>query len=143
LGTIVRIFPAWGTNDFRTHHVTGDLRLAADWDFASTLELSLNPNVGVGFYEDDRGNVFAAALFAVTLNYQPTKKLNPFIDFGLVAPEEKGGNSALIGDAGVAYIIGRNIEVDASVGNGAHGHTPPRPFLAFGLSFRSHGVHHR
>src|SRR6185295_18770407 len=83
LGVIVRVFPAWGTSDFHTHHVTGDLRLAADWAFAPQLKLSLNPNVGVGLYEDSHGNTFATGLFALTLNYLPSKRLNPFIDVGV------------------------------------------------------------
>ena len=143
LGAIFRVFPSWGTSEFRTHHVTGDLRLAADWDFAPRLKLSLNPNVGVGVYEDDKGNAFAAELFAVTLNYLPSRKLNPFIDLGLQAPEEKGGKSAVIVDGGIAYIAGRNIQLDASVGAGVHGHTPPHPFMSLGISFRSNGQRHK
>jgi hypothetical protein len=76
------------------------------------------------------------------LNYLPSKRLNPFIDFGLQAPEEKKGNSSVIVDAGVAYIIGRNLQLDASVGAGAHGNTPPHPFVSFGVSFRSNFVRH-
>jgi hypothetical protein len=140
LGTLLRIFPAWGTDDFRTHHVTGDLRLAADWDFAPRMHLSLNPNAGVGVYEDDQGEVFAAGLFAVTLSYLPSPRVNPFIDLGLQAPEAKGGRSALIVDAGVACILGRNLQLDASAGTGTHGRTPPHPFVSFGVSFRSKGL---
>lgn len=137
LGTIVRVFPAWGTGDFRSHHVAADARLAADWDFAPRLKLSLNPNVGVGRYEDGRGNTFVASLFAVTLNYAPTKKLNPFVDLGLQSPEEKAGESSVVIDTGVAYIIGHNLQLDASIGAGAHGQTPPHPFVSVGMSFRS------
>jgi hypothetical protein len=137
LGTIVRVFPAWGSGDFRPHHVTGDVRLAVDWDFVQRLKLSLNPNVGVGRYEDDQGRIFTAGLLAVTLNYLPTKKLNPFIDVGLQTPEKSNGRSSLILDTGVAYIIGRNLQLDASVGSGAHGDTTPHPFIGFGISFRS------
>lgn len=140
LGVIARVFPAWGSSDFQTHHVTGDLRLAADWDFAQ--KLSLNPNVGVGVYEDD-GKLFTAGLFAVTLGYQPTKKLNPFIDIGVQVPEEKGGKSAVIADAGVAYIVGQNVQLDVSAGTGAHGNTPPHPFISFGVSFRANSFGHR
>jgi hypothetical protein len=134
MGAIVRVFPAWGTSDFPTRHVTGDLRLVADWDFAP--KLSLNPNVGVGVYEDGQGKVFAAGLFALTLNYLPSKKLNLFIDFGLQAPEEKKGDVSVIVDAGVAYIVGHNVQLDASVGTGVNGQTPPHPFISFGVSFR-------
>jgi hypothetical protein len=137
LGTIVRVFPASGTGDFHTQHATGDVRLAADWDFAPRLKLSLNPNVGVGRYEDGQGKTFAAALFAVTLNYLPTKKLNPFVDMGVQSPEESDGESSVTFDTGLAYIVGHNIQLDASIGTGTHGHTPPHPFVGFGVSFRS------
>ena len=141
IGAIVRVFPAWGTSDFRTQHVTGDLRLAADWDIAP--KLSLNPNVGVGVYEDGQGKAFAAGLFALTLNYLPRKNLNPFIDFGLEAPEEKKGKASVIVDAEVAYIVGRNVQLDVSVGTRVHGQTPPHPFVSFGVSLRSNATRRR
>ena len=136
LGTIVRVFPTWGSNEFRTQHATGDIRLAADWNFAPRLKLSLNPNVGIARYEDDEGKLFTAGLFATTLNYLPTKKLNPFVDIGIQAPETSDGQTAAILDSGIAYVIGQNLQLDASVGTRVHGETGPRPFLAFGISWR-------
>ena len=141
LGTIVRVFPAWGSKEFRLQHVTWDVRLAADWNLAPSLKLSVNPNIGVGRYEDDKGRLFTAGLFAITLNYLPNKKLNPFIDLGVQSPEANNGKAAAILDGGVAYIIGRNIQIDASIGTGAHGETPPQPFLGFGISWRLKPFH--
>jgi len=135
LGTIVRVFPASGSGDFHSNHVVADFRLAADWDFAP--KFSLNPNLGVVRGEDDQGKTFPALLSAVTLSYAPTRKFSPFIDIGLQAPEVKKGETALIFDAGLAYIVGHNVQLDASVGNGVHGTTPPRPFLSAGFSIRS------
>lgn len=135
VGAIIRVFPASGTNGFQTDHVTGDLRLVADWDFAP--HFSLNPNIGIGQYEDDRGKTFTATLFALTLNYLPSKHLNPFVDMGVQRPEESDGKSSVIFDTGVAYIIGRNVQLDVSAGTGAHGNTPPHPFIEFGVSFRT------
>lgn len=134
VGAILRVFPPSGTGNFRTAHTTGDLRLVADWDFAS--EWSLNPNIGAAFGEDNAGRVYRAGLFAITLNYNPSKILNLFIDTGMQSPEQKFGKTSIIFDAGVAYIIGRNIQVDLSVGSGATGVTPPRPFVAAGISKR-------
>jgi outer membrane putative beta-barrel porin/alpha-amylase len=139
LGTIVRVFPTWGSKEFRTQHATGDIRLAADWKFAPCL--SLNPNVGIARYEDDEGKLFTTGLFAVTLNYNPTKHLNPFIDVGIQAPETRGGQTSVILDGGIAYIIGQNLQLDASFGTRVHGETGPRPFLAFGISWRWKPVH--
>ena len=137
LGTIVRVFPTWGSGDFHPQHTTGDIRLAADWNFAPRLKLSLNPNVGVARYEDDQGRLFTAGLFAVTLNYLPTKRLNPFVDIGVQSPELSEGLSSAIVDGGLAYAIERNIELDASVGTRVHGITGPQPFMSFGISWRT------
>jgi len=141
LGTIVRVFPAWGTKEFRTQHTTGDIRLAADWNFAPRFKLSLNPNIGMARYEDDSGNLFTAGLFAMTLNYSPTKKLNPFIDVGVQSPEATAGQSSAILDGGLAYTIGRNLAVDATIATRVHGTTAPHPFVEFGISWRSKLFH--
>ncbi|HZP82813.1 MAG TPA: hypothetical protein VFB21_14330, partial [Chthonomonadaceae bacterium] len=83
------------------------------------------------------GRAFWTGLLAVTLNaYNRAKTINPFLDFGLQAPEETDGKSALILDAGVAFLVGRNVQLDLSAGTGIEGRTPPHPFLAGGVSVR-------
>jgi Putative MetA-pathway of phenol degradation len=139
LGTIGRVFPKWGSKEFRPQHTTGDIRLAADWDFAP--KLSVNPNIGVGRYEDDQGQSFTAGLFAVTLNYLPKKRLNPFIDVGVQTPEVKHGPAGTILDGGMALIIRQNLQIDAEVGTRVHGDTGPHPFLSFGISWRARTGH--
>ncbi|HEV2607497.1 MAG TPA: transporter, partial [Xanthomonadaceae bacterium] len=114
VGAILRIFPASGSGSFRTTHVTGDFRLVADWDIAS--QWSLNPNVGVGVYEGDANRVYTAGLFAMTLNYNPSKTLNFFVDTGVQSPETNHGKTSVIFDAGVAYLITRDIQLDFSAG---------------------------
>ena len=133
LGTIARVFPASGSGDFKTHHVTEDVRLVADWDFAP--KLSLNPNVGVGRYESPEGSPFDAALIAVTLNFQPTDRLNPFVDVGYQGTAGKSAAFVIV-DGGVAWIVRPDVQLDLSVGNGVRGDTP-RPFVAVGLSVRA------
>jgi hypothetical protein len=105
-----------------------------DWNFVD--KWSLNPNVGVAVYEDDTKRSYAAGLFAATLNYNPSKILNFFVDTGLQYAEEKNGRASLIFDVGAAYIIGHDIQIDLSVGTGAAGTKPPHPFLAAGFSKR-------
>lgn len=134
LGMIARVFPSSGSSDFHTNRYTADARLAADWDFAP--KLSLNPNVGVARYEDAQWHVFTAVLGALTLNYLPTERLNPFVDMGIQTPEESGGTTSIIVDTGIAYIVGQDAQLDVSIGRGVHGTTPPRPFVAVGFSIR-------
>lgn len=134
LGAIVRVFPASGSGNFRSRHTTGDFRLAADWDI--NAQWSLNPNVGIAVYEDDENRLFTAGLLALTLSYNPSKTLNFFIDGGLQTPERKNGKSSIIFDAGVAYLLNHDVQLDFSVGAGAAGATPPHNFFSLGISKR-------
>ena len=135
MGVIARFFPASGTDDLRTDHNTGDVRLAADWPVGSRF--SLNPNVGVALSEDD-GRTFTAALFALTLNYVNARKiLNPFLDAGFATPEgAAAAGGALILDAGIAYLPTPNLQLDVSAGTGTRGQTPPDLFWSAGVSLR-------
>ena len=134
LAVIARVFPPSGSSEFKTAHTTGDFRLVADWDF--TEHWSLNPNFGVGEYEDDAGRAYTAGIFATTLNYNPSKVLNFFVDTGIQTPEAKGGRTSAIVDVGAAYIIGHDVQVDFSLGTRAAGITAPRPFISAGISKR-------
>ena len=87
VGAIVRVFPPSGSGDFRSTRTTGDFRLAADWNFAE--KWSLNPNVGVGVYQDSANQTYTAGLFAATLNFNPSKVVNFFVDTGVQTPEER------------------------------------------------------
>ena len=134
LGLIARIAPPSGSKTLQTRHTTGDVRLAADWELNE--QWSLNPNIGLAIDEDDEGQRFSARLFAVTLAYKPVRKLELFVDMGAQKPEAKGAGSAVIYDAGVAYLVSRDMQVDVSVGARGTGTTPPRTFVAAGLSLR-------
>jgi hypothetical protein len=128
------VFPPSGSGELRTSRVTGDFRLTADWSFAD--KWSLNPNLGVAVYQDDAKRSYVAGLFATTLNFNPSKVVNLFIDAGVQYPEEKNGRASVIFDVGGAYIIGHDIQLDLSVGAGAAGTKPPHPFAAAGFSKR-------
>lgn len=134
VGAIVRVFPPSGSGDFRNTRATGDFRMAADWNFAD--KWSLNPNVGVGVYQDELRRTYTAGLFAATLNFNPSKVVNFLVDTGVQTPEEKNGKTSMIVDTGGAFIIGHDIQLDLSVGTGVAGSTPPHPFVAAGFSKR-------
>jgi hypothetical protein len=141
LGTILRVFPASGSGRLHTNEPTGDLRVVADWDI--TDQLSVNPNEGIAFYEDENGETFFASLSALTLNFfNEAGTLNPFVDFGLQRPEASNVGSSVILDAGIAYIRGRNVQIDGSVGMGPHGRTPPHLFFSVGFSKRFRASKH-
>jgi Putative MetA-pathway of phenol degradation len=132
VGLIARVFVPSGSGEFRSTTATADLRLAADLDLNE--HWSVNPNAGIRF-DDDNGR-FTAALAALTVQYNVSPRLNGFVDGGMQTPERRGGTSSLLVDAGVAWIVGRSTQLDASIGWGAHGETPPRVFWSAGLSRR-------
>jgi len=132
-GVIARAFPAWGSGDFRASRVTGDLRLAMDFELPKAL--SLNPNVGVASYETEDGRFFTG-LMALTLSYEPTPKVEWFVDTGVQAPEDEQGPTSVIVDGGAAIFLGRNAQLDISAGTGLHGRTPPHPFVSVGFALR-------
>jgi hypothetical protein len=133
LGVIARVFPAWGSGGFASDGVTGDVRLTADWGFAPRL--SLNPNVGVGWYEDD-DFTYSTGLFALTLSYAPRPNVSLFIDAGGQTTEGPDGLSTATVDAGVAYIPGENWQVDISAGKRVFGETSAQGFVSIGFAYR-------
>lgn len=134
LAAIARITPPSGSNRLKTRRTTADLRVAADWQLSR--QWSLNPNIGWAIDEDDEGRRFNAALFAVTLAYKPVPALELFVDTGAQKPEARGAGSAVVYDAGIAYLVSRDIQIDLSAGVRGAGSTPPRSFVATGLSIR-------
>jgi hypothetical protein len=134
LGAIVRVSPPSGSDALRTRHTTGDVRLAADWELSDRW--SLNPNLGLAIDEDDAGQRFSARSIAATLAYRPVRRLELFGDFAAQSPEEKGGRTGAVCDAGAAYLVSPDVQVDASIGRRCAGSTAARGFLAVGLSVR-------
>ena len=133
LGVIGRVYPAWGSGQFKTQHVTGDVRVAADWAFADRL--SLNPNLGVGWYEGDE-QTYTTALFALTVTYSPRPNVAWFIDTGGQSTETNRGVASMIVAAGVAYIPRPNWQLDISAGKRALGRLSAQAFVSVGIAYR-------
>jgi hypothetical protein len=131
---ILRYFPRSGSGPFKSSHATGDLRLAADWELSP--QWSLNPNVGVGWYEDDAQRRYTSALVATTLGYDASSKLNLFVDTGMHYPESRNGGLGALVDVGAAYRVDRDLQLDLSVGARVAGSTFPRRFVSLGFSRR-------
>lgn len=134
IGVIARLFPASGSGGFGTGHATGDVRLAMDWDLGHGV--SLNPNLGVARYEDGQGRLFTAVLFAMTVGYSPSPRLNLFIDTAEQFPEARGGRASAVVDGGAAWMLDKDIQLDVSIGTGFSGLAAPHPFFGAGISKR-------
>jgi hypothetical protein len=123
LGVIARVFPPSGSGIFKSHDTAADVRLSVDKDLSE--QWSVEANLGVA-----RADHQSHALAAATLQYNVTPKMNVFVDGGA-----QSSPSSLILDAGAAWIIGKDLQLDVSVGFGAHGEAPDR-FVAAGIARR-------
>ncbi len=135
VGVLGRVFPPSGSSSFRTHHWTGDLTLLLDWSLSD--DWSLNPNLGVGFLEDDQGRAFTAAQAALTLGYTIDDAWGLFADTGLQDRETaRGGPVVVLVDGGVTYVPIPDLQLDLSAGTGGSGRQTPDFFVSGGVSFR-------
>lgn len=133
LGVIAGISLPSGTGAQRSHTTNGDVVLTADINIGE--KWSLNPNIG-GVSQDDGEGRFTAGIAALTVQYNVSDRTNVFVDGAAQTPERRRGGSSLIGDAGAAWIVGRDTQFDVSIGWGAHGTTPPSVFIGAGVSRR-------
>jgi len=133
LGVIARVFVPSGSGAQRSHTTNGDVRLAADIDLGE--KWSLNPNIGIASQDDGDGR-FTSGLAAMTLQYSFSDRTNVFVDGAMQSPEEKRGTTSLVFDVGGAWVVGRNTQLDAYAGWGAHGATAPNVFVGAGISRR-------
>jgi hypothetical protein len=122
LGVIGRVFPKSGSGVFRSDTMRGDVRLAGDMTLNERW--SLNPNIGATF-----GGGKMSGLAALTVQYNLTAKANVFVDGGYA-------DSSVLVDIGTAWVLGSNVQLDASVGWRAHGVSAPNMFWAAGISRR-------
>lgn len=129
---IGRVFVPSGGGGFGSNRFQGDLLYATD--IALRQGYGLTVNVGGAFY-DSGSAMYGTGLAALTLSYGSNARTSFFVDGGFQTSEGTG-RTALTLDAGVAYIVGRDVQLDLSVGNGVTGFTTPHPFVATGISYR-------
>lgn len=120
-GVIVGISPPSGTSEFESDETSGDVRLAADYAYGE--KWAFNPNIGVAIGEDS-----TSLLAALTVQYNVSPTLNVFADAG------SSGSDVML-DAGVAWILAPDTQLDTSIGWGANGDVADG-FVAIGWSRR-------
>lgn len=132
LGAIFHVNVPSGSGAFRGRKLTGDAKLAADWDLAPKWALGVN--AGFGWEEDDSGDVFAFGLVTGSVGREWTDRLNSFIELAFQGPETSRGGHALILDGGFTYLVAPLTQLDVAVGTGLSGRTPADTFWTMGIS---------
>jgi hypothetical protein len=126
LSLIASVQPPSGGGNFRSDAFETEARLASDIELAEGL--SLTPNVGVALVEGGG----AAAILAATVERELGRAL-PFVDFEVTMAD---GDASMIADAGVAWVVRPNTQLDLSAGVDVFGDAYPEWFIAAGYSRR-------
>ena len=126
LSLIASIQPPSGAGNLRSDGFEGEARLVSDIELAEGW--SLTPNVGIGVVEGGG----AAAIFAATLEHEMGRAL-PFVDFETTIDH---GDLSMIADAGVAWVVRPDTQLDISAGVDVTGDQYPEWFIAAGYSRR-------
>lgn len=122
-----------GSGEFKQDDVTADLRFSAE--LHPMERWSINPNVGLATYHDARGDSKVTPTIAVEAEYEVADVWKPFVELALDAPEEGDDDAPFLADAGVAWVVRNDTQVDFAIGSGLSGDAPDF-FWTVGVSHR-------
>lgn len=123
-----------GSGAFRGQGLRPSLRLVAEWEFAGGWSAGLIP----GLYRDrdEDGRYFVGAILAGVVGKSLTDKLRGFVELsGQQLASRRHGGSVVTLDAGLAYLLERNLQVDVAVARGLNKSAPDLGWTV-GLSAR-------
>lgn len=126
LSLLANVQPPSGGGSRRTTGFEGEARLVSDIELGGGF--ALTPNAGLSLVEGGD----ATGLFAMTLEKEIGNAL-PFIDFETSFGH---GDTSVIADAGVAWIVRPHTQLDVSAGVDVAGDEYPEWFIAAGFSRR-------
>ena len=123
-----------GSDEFSEEAPRPSVRGVAEWTLSDRTGLGVMG--GLGSRENFAGDDFVYGIFGVVVGYAFTPELRGFLEFSAprVASSEDGGNPTFW-DAGVAWVLTPDWQVDAAVNVGASSEAEDLT-VAFGLSGR-------
>lgn len=122
-----------GSRAFRGQGVRPSLRVAAEWDLPNEVTLGVMPGVGL---ERDEAGRYRYGILAAIVQKPLGERLSGFAEVALpqIARGRHGGTMATF-DIGAAYLLSKDIQLDAMFSRGLNSRTPDVAFT-FGVSIR-------
>jgi hypothetical protein len=121
-----------GSAAFREEGTRPSARVVAEWELSDEMSFGVMP--GVGYEKANGGGAFG--ILGVVLGKAWNARLRSFVEVSSphIARAAHGGSEAVL-TAGSAYLISRNMQVDAAISRGLNAFTPDLS-LTLGLSFK-------
>ncbi|MEX5744253.1 transporter [Massilia sp. X63] len=128
---------ASGSRAFRGEGVRPSLRVAAEWELPNEVTLGVMPGIGI---DRDRSGPGAGryryGIFGIVAEKAFGERLRGLVEVALprIARGKHGGTEASF-DVGAAYLLSKDVQLDAMLSRGLNSRTPDIAFT-IGLSIR-------
>lgn len=121
-----------GSAAFREPGTRPSARLVAEWELPNDISFGLMP--GIGYQRDSGGHAYG--MLGIVAGKAFSERLRGFAELSSphIAKSRKGGTPASL-MVGAAYLVQRNLQVDAALSRGLNRHTPDLS-LTIGLSIK-------
>jgi hypothetical protein len=134
IGWLAHLDMPGGTDSFMSKKVRPSLRMVAEWELANDYSLGVMPGLIYDVNADD--DRFVGGILGVVLGKSFTDKFRGFLEFGgQEIMRKKDGGSQITLDVGVAYLLSKDIQLDAVYNAGLNRYTPDHTF-GTGLSMK-------
>lgn len=123
-----------GSGPFRGEGLRPSLRLVAEWELPGGWSAGVMP----GLYRDrnEQGRRFTGAILAGVVGKSLTDQLRAFVEVsGQQLASRRNGGSVVTLDAGLAWLLERNLQLDVAVARGINKNAPDLGWTV-GLSAR-------
>ena len=106
-----------GSGAFRGQGVRPSLRMVAEWEFAGGWSLGVMP--GIYRDRDESGHHYTGAIMAAVVGKSLTENLRVFVELaGQQLTSSRHGGKVVTLDAGVAYQLSRDLQLDVALSRG-------------------------
>jgi hypothetical protein len=134
VGILVHADLPSGSAQFRREGVRPSLRVVGEWELPDDMSVGVMPGISSETTED--GRRFTNGIFGVVIGKAWNPRFRSFVE--LSAPRiarARDGGSLLSFDAGIAYLLTDNCQVDTAFSRGLNRRTPDLSWTV-GLSFK-------
>ncbi|MFC0252597.1 transporter [Massilia consociata] len=124
-----------GSRAFRGQGVRPSLRVVGEWDLPNGYALGVMPGIGVE-RDDGHGGRYRYGILGVIVAKSFGERLRGLVEVAMphIARSAHGGTQASF-DVGAAYLLSRDVQIDAMLSRGLNSRTPDLA-LTVGLSIR-------
>ncbi len=122
-----------GSRAFRGEGVRPSLRVAGEWELPNEVTLGVMPGIGI---DRDEGGRYRYGMFGIVAEKEFGERLRGLVEVALprIARGKHGGTEASF-DVGAAYLLSKDVQVDAMLSRGLNSRSPDVAFT-IGLSIR-------